>query len=101
MPMRDGSTHEQKIERVDQPMVPMTPTEQAPDDHKCICPHDARPLGRLYGISMGKGTVRLSTATGCPIHDPNTHEFTPAERKPWSVGDPLCVKCHTPEKRHP
>lgn len=40
-------------------------TEQA----FCTCPYGERSLGRLYGISMGRGTVRLSTTPKCPVHD--------------------------------
>lgn len=39
----------------------------------CTCPHGIRSLGRLYGVNMGKGEVRLSTARDCPVH--NEHEF--------------------------
>jgi hypothetical protein len=34
----------------------------------CTCPHEHRPLGRLYGISMGKGWVRLRDDPDCPQH---------------------------------
>jgi hypothetical protein len=37
-------------------------------DPACTCPRAIRSLGRLYGISMGKGWVRLSTDTACPVH---------------------------------
>ena len=35
----------------------------------CTCPHAIRPLGMLDRINMGKGKVRLSTTSGCPVHD--------------------------------
>lgn len=37
-------------------------------DEPCICPHEIQRLGRLYGINMGEGWVRLSTTKGCPHH---------------------------------
>lgn len=57
---------------------------------ECVCPHDERPLGRLYGVNMGRGMVRLSTTKGCPEHD-SCHGFTKADRaaRPsWS--NPWC-----------
>jgi len=57
----------------------------------CTCPHGERPLGVLYGVNMGRGTVRLSTTKDCPIHDA-CQRFTKAHRagRPsWS--DPWCV----------
>lgn len=35
----------------------------------CICPWGIRSLGKLYGISMGRGWVRLDTTPGCPHHN--------------------------------
>lgn len=35
----------------------------------CTCPHEEQNLGRLHGVSMGRGTVRMSTTPGCPVHD--------------------------------
>ena len=35
----------------------------------CTCPHGERSLGVLGGINMGRGIVRLSTTSGCPVHD--------------------------------
>jgi hypothetical protein len=37
-------------------------------DDRCTCPHKILPLGILYGISFGKGWVRLDDAKGCPHH---------------------------------
>jgi rubredoxin len=37
-----------------------------PDD--CTCPVAFRSLGKLYGISLGKGWVRLSDDRRCPRH---------------------------------
>jgi hypothetical protein len=34
----------------------------------CNCPSDWRTLGELYGISLGKGWVRISTNPECPHH---------------------------------
>ena len=59
-----------------------------PDD--CTCPHEIRSYGRLYGIGMGRGPVRLSTTKGCPVHDA-CHRWTVEARKgrpPWS--NPFC-----------
>lgn len=39
-----------------------------PADPDCICPHDDGPYGRLYGIPMGRGPMRISTMPGCPVH---------------------------------
>lgn len=41
-------------------------------DPNCICPRAIRSLGRLYGISMGKGWVRLDTDPKCPVHGKET-----------------------------
>jgi len=34
----------------------------------CTCPYRWQGLGRLYGISLGKGWVRLDTDPVCPCH---------------------------------
>lgn len=34
----------------------------------CTCPTEWKGLGRLYGVSMGKGWVRMSTDPNCPHH---------------------------------
>lgn len=34
----------------------------------CTCDYGVRPLGKLHGINMGKGLVRLNDATDCPHH---------------------------------
>lgn len=34
----------------------------------CTCPYAYKSLGRLYGISMGKGWVRLSDSKDCLHH---------------------------------
>ena len=34
----------------------------------CLCDHAERPLGKLHGINMGKGVVRITTHDDCPIH---------------------------------
>lgn len=60
----------------------------------CTCPHGVRSLGRLDGVSMGRGMVRLSTTKGCSEHD-TCHHWTAENRakyaigRPWSVG-PYC-----------
>lgn len=35
---------------------------------RCTCSYEWKPLGRLYGIGMGVGWVRLDTDTDCPRH---------------------------------
>lgn len=56
---------------------------------ECVCPHGERSLGRLHGVSMGRGIVRLSTTKGCPEHDA-CHGWTKAARadyastRPWT-----------------
>lgn len=37
----------------------------------CTCPYAFQQLGRLYGVSMGPGWVRLETTPGCGEHDEN------------------------------
>lgn len=37
-------------------------------DDKCTCDYAFKGLGRLYGVSMGKGWVRLTTEPDCPHH---------------------------------
>lgn len=37
-------------------------------DKSCTCPKAEKELGRLYGISMGRGVVRLSDDPDCPEH---------------------------------
>lgn len=34
----------------------------------CSCPSAWKSLGRLYGVSCGKGWVRLDTDPKCPYH---------------------------------
>lgn len=34
----------------------------------CTCPLDYRGLGILYGVSFGKGWVRLRDDPSCPVH---------------------------------
>lgn len=37
-------------------------------DDRCTCEHVWKGLGTLYGVSFGKGWVRLTTEPGCPHH---------------------------------
>ena len=39
-----------------------------PEAGGCTCPWAIRNLGTLYGVSMGKGWVRLSTEKSCALH---------------------------------
>lgn len=34
----------------------------------CSCTYEWRPLGKLYGISMGHSWVRLNDEPDCPWH---------------------------------
>lgn len=34
----------------------------------CTCAYEFKGLGKLYGQSMGKGWVRMTTEPGCPEH---------------------------------
>lgn len=36
--------------------------------HHCTCEYGWRSLGRLYGVSFGKGWTRLTTDPRCPHH---------------------------------
>jgi hypothetical protein len=38
-------------------------------DPRCTCPHGVASFGRLYGISMGRGWVRLEDGPDCPVHE--------------------------------
>lgn len=56
----------------------------------CTCNWGERSLGRMHGIDMGRGMVRLSTTPGCPERD-SCRGFTKAHRltRPsWS--NPWC-----------
>jgi hypothetical protein len=37
-------------------------------DDRCTCEYAYKSLGRLYGVGMGSGWVRLTTEPGCPHH---------------------------------
>jgi hypothetical protein len=34
----------------------------------CPCPYEWRSIGILYGVSFGKGWVRIGAARSCPHH---------------------------------
>jgi hypothetical protein len=40
-------------------------------DDRCTCEYAWKAYGRLYGISMGDGWVRMTTEPGCPHHAPD------------------------------
>lgn len=42
------------------------------DTETCPCKHARKPIGLLYGISMGDGWVRLTTEPDCPHHGVQT-----------------------------
>lgn len=48
-------------------------------EDECTCPKATRPLGRLYGISMGEGLVRLRTDPACPVHGEEKPSQEPLE----------------------
>ena len=59
---------------------------------ECTCPHAEASLGRLYGVSMGRGVVRIGTTPNCPRHD-TCRGFTKdyrATQPRWS--NPWCPK---------
>jgi hypothetical protein len=37
-------------------------------DDRCTCRHEVRALGVLYGVSFGRGWVRLDDSPDCPHH---------------------------------
>lgn len=51
-------------------------------DKPCICRHERKGLGRLYGVSMGDGWVRVDTVRTCPHHGIEA-ERARAERNGW------------------
>ena len=61
----------------------------------CTCSYGERSLGTLYGVSMGRGTVRLTTTPECPVHD-SCRGYTAAVRReymkarPWATVGPWC-----------
>lgn len=70
----------------------MKADERSPRWDDCTCRHGERPLGRLHGIDMGRGIVRLGTTPNCPRHDA-CRGFTKEYRvaRPW-WSDPWCPK---------
>ncbi len=60
----------------------------------CTCRHAEASLGRLHGVSMGRGVVRIGTTPNCPVHDACRH-FTKAYRaaitESWRK-NPFCPK---------
>lgn len=62
-------------------------------DPACTCPHEEQSLGRLDGISMGRGIVRLSTTPDCPIHDA-CQRYTAENRRIISNGAWLYCPIH-------
>jgi len=49
-------------------MIDITGHLASLDTRDCTCHYEIQSLGRLYGIGMGKGWVRLSTDPSCPHH---------------------------------
>lgn len=41
----------------------------------CLCPWAYKSLGKLYGIMMGEGWVRMSTVDACPHHGTAAQSF--------------------------
>jgi hypothetical protein len=48
--------------------LPVVDPTTGPVDPDCSCPFEWKGLGILYGISMGKGWVRMSDDPKCPHH---------------------------------
>ena len=59
-------------------------------DDRCTCPRGEGSLGTLYGVRMGRATIRLSTTKDCPVHDTCQHytKAYRAGRPEWST--PYC-----------
>lgn len=49
-------------------------------DDRCTCRHEIKSLGVLYGISFGRGWVRLDDDPGCPHHGSTT---PPGRHESW------------------
>jgi hypothetical protein len=62
-------------------------------DPDCTCPCGERSYGALNGIPMGWGTVRLSTAPGCPVHD-TCQRYTAENRSLYPNGRWLYCPLH-------
>lgn len=63
-------------------------------DRDCTCPHEERPLGRLHGVNMGRGMLRIATTPGCPEHD-SCRGYTKAYRAADPRGRYLYCPIHT------
>jgi hypothetical protein len=50
------------------PTDPNSPRIGRPEAPNCTCPYEYKGLGRLYGVSMGKGWVRMTDEPNCPDH---------------------------------
>ncbi len=63
----------------------------------CTCEHAVQGLGRLYGVSMGEGWVRLNEAEDCPYHNAEGRARHEARRLETLTGrEPRCETCHAP-----
>lgn len=63
--------------RTDEPLVKLGQDESLDrwmrhvyGDLKCRCDFAYKGLGRLHGVDMGKGWVRITTHPDCPHHKP-------------------------------
>lgn len=70
----------------------VVPTRK-PFDDRCRCDFDYRSLGKLHGINMGKGWVRITTHPKCPVHSLCRH-FTKQVRAEASNGRYLYCNVH-------
>lgn len=59
----------------------------------CTCRHAEASLGRLHGVSMGRGIVRIGTTPGCLEHD-TCRGFTTALRAQYQSGRLLFCPKH-------
>ena len=61
--------------------------------NECKCEWAERPLGRLHGIDMGQGMVRITTHPRCPVHSLCRH-YTAQVRAGRSNGRWLWCPVH-------
>jgi hypothetical protein len=55
----------------------------------CTCKSQWKSLGRLYGVSMGKGWVRVSTDPACIHH--NEKDLVRAKVAPYPPAETLAL----------
>jgi hypothetical protein len=65
---RTGTSEEGLRRMPDQPVTTGAAGPPPPWAEHCTCSWTWKNLGRLYGISMGAGWVRMDTDPACPDH---------------------------------